>query len=136
VIAVRIDGPAFGFWDRSRIEQVVSNLVANALKYGGGRPVAVEVGAADGKARLTVRDEGIGIPVDQQARIFERFERAVSSRHFGGLGLGLYIVRQIVDSHGGHIEVESEPDAGSTFTVTLPLQPPVTAEAEAPAPVA
>jgi signal transduction histidine kinase len=77
-------------------------------------------------ARLTVRDHGIGIAPESQARIFQRFERAVSERHYGGFGLGLWICKQIVDSLGGDIRVESQPDQGATFTVTLPLEPPPT----------
>jgi signal transduction histidine kinase len=106
-----------------RVEQVVTNLLSNAIKYGAGRPVEVAVSGDDLLARLTIRDHGIGIPLEHQARIFERFERAVSDRHYGGLGLGLWIVRQIVDALGGSIIVESEAGKGSTFTVNLPRSP-------------
>jgi signal transduction histidine kinase len=111
-----------GSWDRGRIEQVVYNLVGNALKYGDGKPVAIEVTAAANVARVVVSDQGIGIEPDRIAGIFERFERAVSSRHFGGLGLGLYIVREVVVAHGGTVTVDSRVGQGSTFTVTLPLE--------------
>jgi signal transduction histidine kinase len=106
-----------------RIEQVVSNLLANALKYGDGKPIEVRVTRSDGWARLIVHDHGIGIGPDDLDRIFERFERAVSPRHYGGLGLGLYIARQIVEAHGGSISAHSEPGVGSTFTVALPTDP-------------
>jgi signal transduction histidine kinase len=76
------------------------------------------------RARVVVRDEGIGIDAEAQARIFEKFERAVSERHYGGLGLGLYVTRQLVEAMSGAIRVESTPGQGSTFTVELPLQPP------------
>ena len=109
-----------GEWDPSRIDQVVSNLIVNAISYGKGKPVHVSVDAAGDARRIMVRDEGIGIADDQKARIFERFERAVPSSNYGGLGLGLWIARQIVDAHGGTIDVDSEPGQGSTFTVTLP----------------
>jgi signal transduction histidine kinase len=107
--------------DRLRIEQVISNLLSNAVKYGQGKPVDVALEVRDGAARLTVRDHGIGIDPRHQERIFERFERAVSTRHYGGFGLGLWIVRQIVDASGGSIRVESTEDEGSLFVVELPL---------------
>ena len=105
---------------------MVSNLIVNAISYGKGKPVHVSVDAAGDARRIMVRDEGIGIAADQKARIFERFERAVPSSNYGGLGLGLWIARQIVDAHGGTIDVDSEPGQGSTFTVTpgqRPLRP-------------
>ena len=120
-IRLELGDPAPGMWDRTRIEQVSSNLVGNALKYGNGQPIDVFAGARNGRALLVVRDRGIGIAPEDQQRIFQRFERAVSSRHFGGLGLGLWIVRQIVDSHGGSIAVESRPGKGAEFVVSLPL---------------
>ncbi|HET9598842.1 MAG TPA: CHASE domain-containing protein [Anaeromyxobacteraceae bacterium] len=110
-----------GRWDRLRIDQVLTNLVGNALKYGQGRPVEVRAAADGDRALLSVRDEGIGIPLEAQQRIFERFERAVSGRHYGGFGLGLWIVRRILEELGGSIRVESEPGRGATFTVALPL---------------
>ncbi|HEX5751187.1 MAG TPA: GAF domain-containing sensor histidine kinase [Archangium sp.] len=109
-----------GRWDRSRLEQVVTNLLTNALKYGAGRPIHVHVGWGHGVARLSVRDEGIGIAPEHRGRIFGKFERAVSERHYGGLGLGLHITQQIVSALGGSILVESEVGKGSTFTVELP----------------
>jgi signal transduction histidine kinase len=109
-----------GLWDRARLEQVVTNLLTNAARYGHGKPIDISL-AQDGEAvRLVVRDHGIGIAPEDQQRIFERFERA-SSRNFGGLGLGLYIARQIVEAHGGTIRVSSELGVGSSFTVELPL---------------
>jgi signal transduction histidine kinase len=113
--------PLFGRWDRLRIEQVVTNLVSNALKYGEGKPVELCVQRKDGEALLEVRDHGIGVAPDQQERIFGRFERAVSARSYGGMGLGLYIVRRFVEAHGGTVRVESRLGEGSTFTVELPL---------------
>ncbi len=109
-----------GRWDRVRLEQVVSNLVGNAVKFGARQPIEIDVAAAEGGARVSVRDRGIGIDARDQRRIFGRFERSVSARHFGGLGLGLWIAKQIADAHGGTIAVQSEPDAGATFTLTLP----------------
>jgi signal transduction histidine kinase len=112
--------PLVGHWDRQRLEQVVINLLTNALKYGAGKPVRLAVEAVGPLARLTVRDEGIGIAPEHFGRIFGKFERAVSDRHYGGLGLGLYITRQLVQAMGGEITVWSRPDEGARFTVELP----------------
>ena len=109
-----------GRWDRMRLDQVVTNLVSNAIKYGNGMPVEVTLDERDGTAVLMVRDHGIGIALDSQQRIFERFERAANTNAVSGLGLGLWIARRIVEAHGGEIAVESAPAAGATFTVTLP----------------
>jgi signal transduction histidine kinase/PAS domain-containing protein len=109
-----------GRWDRLRLEQVVTNLVDNAVKYGDGKPIHVRLEASGGRALLAVRDEGIGIAPEHLPRLFGRFERAVSERHYGGLGLGLYITRTLVEALGGQVRVESAPGQGSTFTVELP----------------
>ena len=130
-VTLRLDGAShIGRWDRTRLEQIVGNLLSNAAKYGAGRPVEVTVSSDSETSRLTVRDHGIGIDLEHQARIFDRFERAVSVRHYGGLGLGLWIVRQIVEAHGGSISVESSPGKGSAFTVELPRQPAASPVAE------
>jgi signal transduction histidine kinase len=122
---ISADGPVVGHWDRLRLEQVVTNLLSNALKYGAGGHVHLSTGLDTTHARLTVRDEGIGIAPEALSRIFGRFERAVSERHYGGLGLGLYITRQIVEALGGTVSVESQQGKGATFTVELPITPPV-----------
>jgi len=119
-VSVLGSAPEVGRWDRSRLDQVISNLLSNAIKFGAGKPIEILVGQEAGSARLVVKDLGIGIDPAAQARIFERFERAVSTRHYGGLGLGLYICREIVEAHGGSIHVASQPGTGSTFTVELP----------------
>ncbi|WP_375745990.1 ATP-binding protein [Corallococcus interemptor] len=113
-----------GVWDRSRLDQIVTNLLSNAIKYGEGRPIEVRVAGDAVTARLEVRDQGIGIPAERHTRIFRAFERAVSSRHYGGLGLGLHIVNQLVERLGGSVRVESEAGQGATFTVELPRQGP------------
>lgn len=120
-ISVHCDDQVNGRWDRLRVDQVVNNLVGNAVKYGQGKPVEVDLHGVDGQAVLRVVDHGIGIDAEHQQRIFQRFERAVAARDFGGLGLGLWISRQIVEASGGTIEVESTPGRGSTFTVRLPV---------------
>lgn len=121
-LEVTVDAPASVpcVVDPARADQIVTNLLSNALKYGQGRPVRVAVSAGAGLVRLEVADGGIGIAPQDQERIFGRFERAVSGRHYGGLGLGLWIVRRLVEAHGGTIRVASAPGAGSTFTVELP----------------
>jgi len=111
-----------GQWDRLRIEQVLINVLSNAFKYGAGQPVDVHVDAVDGAAELRVCDHGPGIASQDTARIFERFERAVSNANYGGLGLGLYVARQIVEAHGGAIIVETHLGYGATFIVRLPQE--------------
>ncbi|WP_224363562.1 CHASE domain-containing sensor histidine kinase [Hyalangium versicolor] len=110
--------------DRMRFEQVVENLLTNAIKYGAGKPIHIQMHADAQRLVLTVRDHGIGIAPEHQVRIFERFERAVSERNYGGLGLGLYITRTILEALGGTIRVQSETGQGACFTVELPLEPP------------
>ena len=131
--SVSIDAPAPvpGAWDASKLGQVVTNLLSNAMKFGAGRPIEVRVRDAGDAAELRVRDHGIGIDPARQPFVFNRFERAVSSAHYAGLGLGLYIARRIVQAHGGTIRVESEPGHGTTFTVELPRVVPATAEEDA-----
>ena len=121
-ISIEEGGPAVADFDPLRIEQVVANLVGNAIKYGRGKPIAVTVKHDAHNVRIEVRDQGIGVAPDQQQRIFERFTRAVSVREYGGLGLGLFISKQIVDAHGGSIDVRSSPGKGATFMVELPVE--------------
>ena len=111
-----------GSWDPTRLDQALTNLVSNAIKYGAGKPIEISLTASDAAVELRVIDHGIGIAPADAPRIFERYERAVSSRHYGGLGLGLYITRQIVTAHGGTIRVESEPEQRTCFIVELPKQ--------------
>ncbi|WP_225412423.1 GAF domain-containing sensor histidine kinase [Stigmatella hybrida] len=114
-------GQVRGVWDRLRLEQVLSSLISNAIKYGAGHPIDVSVEEKQGVARLFVQDQGIGLVPADTSRIFERFERAVSPKRYGGMGLGLYVARQIVEAHGGTIVVRSQPGKGSTFIVVLPM---------------
>jgi PAS domain S-box-containing protein len=128
-LRVRIaEAPLVGRWDALRLEQVVVNLLSNAVRYGCGKPVELTLWREGDTAVLSVKDQGIGISRADLARIFGKFERAVSERHYGGLGLGLYITRQIVDAMSGSIQVDSHPGEGSTFTVRLPLNLPAYVE--------
>jgi PAS domain S-box-containing protein len=117
----RSSEPVNGFWDRLRIEQIFQNLIANALRYAPNAPVEVSVEAHVGFATVVVRDHGPGVTAEDRDRIFGPYERAVSSRHYGGLGLGLYIAQQNVTSHGGTLRVTSELRDGAEFVVELPL---------------
>jgi len=112
--------PVIGRWDRVRLDQVVTNLVVNALKFGLGRPVELSVRAGDGWATLIVSDRGLGVQASRRETIFSPFERAVPVRHYGGLGLGLFIVRTIVTRYGGTVHVEPRDGGGSCFVVRLP----------------
>lgn len=112
---------AIGSWDRARIEQVIANLISNAVRYAAGTPIAIAVRSAGDAAVIEVRDHGPGLPEDQLGRLFERFERAASFRHYGGLGLGLYFVRQVIEAHGGQVTAHNAVDGGACVTLELPL---------------
>lgn len=122
-LAMHGDWGISGHWDRLRLDQVITNLLSNALKYGEGKPVELTIRVAGPEAVIAVSDQGMGIEPDNLDRIFGRFERAVSARQYGGLGLGLYIASQIIAAMDGSIEVASTLGQGSTFTVRLPLAP-------------
>ncbi|RYZ39800.1 MAG: GAF domain-containing protein [Myxococcaceae bacterium] len=111
-----------GCFDRSRLAQVLDHLLDNALKYGAGTPVSLRLTVDGAVARIRVRDGGIGIAPEQRPRLFERYGRAVSERHYGGLGLGLYLTRTIVEAEGGRVSLESSLGEGAMFEVELPLQ--------------
>ena len=112
--------PVTGDWDRERIGQVITNLLSNACKFGAGNPITVVVAKGPDSARVSVEDRGIGIDPADQPRLFRRFERLESRHRFGGMGLGLWICRRIVEAHGGSIGFQSEPGVGSTFWFQLP----------------
>jgi len=114
--------PVVGHWDEFRIEQVVSNLLTNALRYGGRSPIQVRVYREGDEARVEVQDRGIGISEENQKRIFQQFERVSANHSAAGLGLGLFISEQIVAAHGGTIEDESQIGEGALFRVCLPLE--------------
>jgi signal transduction histidine kinase len=123
-VALELRAPEslLGVWDRSRLDQILTNLVTNAIKYGQGKPVDIVVAAAGGHAELRVVDRGIGVDLDQQERIFGKFERAASQRNYGGLGLGLWITRELVELMRGQVRVDSTPGNGATFIVWLPRE--------------
>ncbi|HEX8544734.1 MAG TPA: hybrid sensor histidine kinase/response regulator [Pseudomonas sp.] len=120
-VSLTADDPVIGVWDEFRIEQVVANLLTNALRYGARKPIRVRVYSEEGQARVDVRDEGIGVSPENQKRIFQQFERVSANHAVHGLGLGLFISDQIVAAHGGTISVESEEGLGSLFRISLPL---------------
>lgn len=119
---IHADSSVAGEWDREQIERVVINLLTNAIKFGAGKPIEISVRSQGGCAFLEMKDEGIGIAEEDQSRLFKRFERVAPLMHFGGLGLGLYISREIVDAHGGTIQVRSAPGHGACFVVNLPAR--------------
>jgi signal transduction histidine kinase/ActR/RegA family two-component response regulator len=131
-VELRLSPDVSGRWDRARLDQILTHLVENALKFGAGKPVEIAASADLEAATLVVTDHGIGIPPEDQERIFGRFERAVSERHYGGLGLGLWIARRILDEMGGSITVRSEAGQGATFLVRLPLAGPAGMDDEHP----
>lgn len=120
IFEVQITEPLVGWWDRVALEQAASNLLSNAMKYGAGQPVQVELKADEGEAVMTVRDNGIGMSDADQRRIFQQFEQLMTGERRAGFGIGLWLTRSLVEAHGGKIEVESAVGSGSTFTVRLP----------------
>jgi PAS domain S-box-containing protein len=122
-LSLKLGGSLPGTWDRLRVEQVLTNLLSNAIKYAAKAPIEVSLAQEGNAAVLVVRDSGPGIPEAALPRIFDRFERAESMRHYGGLGLGLYVVREIVKAHDGMVTVRNRPEGGACFMVRLPLAP-------------
>ena len=118
-LVITVAGPVPGLWDRLRVQQIVLNLLSNAVRYGAGAPIHVRVDGQADRASLVIKDHGVGIAVEDQARIFEAYERGPNGRA-GGFGLGLWIVRRLTAAMGGTVAVESRPGEGATFTVTLP----------------
>jgi signal transduction histidine kinase len=113
-----------GEWDGERLRQAIGHLVENAVKFGRGRPVEVRVQEGVGEAQVVVRDRGPGVPADARERIFEKFKRAASADHVGGLGLGLWMARGIAEAHGGTVAVDGAPAEGATFVLTVPKRLP------------
>ena len=120
-LVLRAPASVVGRWDRARVRQVLVSVIANAIKYGPRQPVVIEVTATDSSVRIVTTDRGIGIEPEKRDKIFQRFERAVSLRNYGGFGLGLFVTRNLVEAHGGTIYVDSELGHGARFSVELPL---------------
>lgn len=118
---VKSNTPVMVFGDRYRLEQVISNLVTNAIKYGSDKPLQIKIDTKEKEARLTILDQGLGIPKEHLSKIFNRYERVPGNPQINGLGLGLYICDQIVKAHSGKIVVESQLGEGSKFVLVLPL---------------
>ncbi len=122
-VRVEAEKPVIGNWDKTKIEQAITNLVSNALKYGQNKPIDIQVLNSGHLGKLIIHDQGIGISRSEQTILFDRFKRAVSSKEYNkGLGVGLYITNQIVKAHKGSIRVSSTPGKGSTFILELPLK--------------
>ncbi|MBI2443005.1 MAG: HAMP domain-containing histidine kinase [Candidatus Levybacteria bacterium] len=121
---VDIHYPVVGKWDKVRVEQAITNLISNAIKYGDKKPIAITLANHNANVRITVSDHGLGIPHDQKEKIFALFERGnMNDKRYKGLGVGLYISNEIVKAHNGKIEIKSKEGKGSSFTMELPLKP-------------
>lgn len=119
-LVLRTPDSLIGRWDRARLRHVVVSVIANAIKYGPRQPVEIEVAPSESHVRIVTTDHGIGIEAEKRDKIFQRFERAVSLRNYGGFGIGLFVTRNLVEAHGGSIVVDSQPGKGARFTVELP----------------
>jgi signal transduction histidine kinase len=120
-LSLELPERVLGSWDRMRLDQIVGNLVSNAIRYGNSKPIRVSLSHTSESARLVVHDQGIGIALEDQVRIFERFERG-ATRNRAGFGVGLWIVRQLCEAMGGSVSVDSSPGEGAQFCVVLPLK--------------
>ena len=114
-----ITDDVYGNWDDFRVEQIIINLITNALRYGEGKPVAVGLKVVGSEVEIYVQDQGNGIAAHEQQRIFEKFERLGNNKVREGLGMGLYIARQLAEAHGGSLSVSSNLGEGSRFTLCL-----------------
>jgi signal transduction histidine kinase len=123
-LTVERHGTPVGFWDRARIGQVLTNLLANAIKHGGRGAIEVSLDGGSTRTTIVIRDHGPGVPPRERERIFGRFEFADTRTTASGLGLGLYVAREIVEAHGGRLTVGSPPGGGAAFEVELPTRPP------------
>ena len=122
-LAVTLEEEVSGDWDPGAVEQIVENLLSNALRYGAGKPIALSVRAQEDGARLEVSDRGTGIAIGDQERIFERFQRVSGVAAIGGFGVGLWISRELARAMAGDVTVRSSPGEGSTFILRLPMCP-------------
>jgi signal transduction histidine kinase len=120
-LSLQLDDHLVGEFDRLRVDQIVTNFIVNAIKYGAGKPIELEARRRGDQLAIAVTDHGIGLAEEDHERVFDRFARAVAAEHFAGLGLGLWIVRVYVEAMGGQVRVQSRLGEGATFTATLPL---------------
>ncbi|HEX4147750.1 MAG TPA: ATP-binding protein, partial [Pirellulales bacterium] len=120
-VRLKLQEGVVGHCDETAMEQILENLLSNAIRYGCGQPIEIALSSTGEQARLSIRDQGIGISAHDQAQIFERFRRLNRDSTKGGFGVGLWITRQLVQAMQGEIAVSSDPGAGSTFAVILPL---------------
>jgi signal transduction histidine kinase len=123
-LAIAAPDHMVGRWDRAALEQALTQVLSNAIKFGSGKPIELSLEEHAGRATCNVQDHGIGIPADRLPYVFDRFERGVSARHYGGLGLGLSIVRSIVQAHGGDVRVASAVGSGTSVRLELPQEGP------------
>lgn len=133
-VDMQIEPKIIGTWDRLRLEQVVVNLMSNAIKYAPGAAIKVALSEKRGNARLVIQDAGPGIPAARHGKIFKRFERGPTERNVTGLGLGLFIVKQVIEAHHGAIRLESQEGSGAAFIIDLPTTPPDDLPARPPPP--
>ncbi len=124
IVVAGSKGPIIGRWDRLRLDEVVTNFLSNAIKYGASKPIQIRVSASQDRALLEIEDHGIGISAGDQQRLFKRFARVVSPRNYGGFGLGLWIVKVLIEAMGGEVAVESTVGVGSVFRAAIPRLPP------------
>lgn len=122
-VTIEAQSPVLGFWDKARIEQAITNLFSNAIKYGENKPIEIKIFKSGGMGTFIIKDQGIGIAKEKQKMLFGRFTRATSADgEKKGLGVGLYITHQIVNAHNGKVTLLSTPNGGSTFTIELPIK--------------
>jgi signal transduction histidine kinase len=134
-VTLTVPPALIGWWDQQRLDQVLCNLMSNAIKFGAGGPINVSLQQQAQTARLIIEDHGVGIPAHRAEEVFGRFERAVPVQQYGGLGVGLYLVRAIVEALGGGVRIESAVGTGTRVTVTLPCAGPERLPASVPIPV-
>jgi signal transduction histidine kinase len=122
MLSLDLQGPILGEWDRLKVDEIVVNFLSNAIKYGAGKPIAISVRRAAAEVMIEVSDQGIGMSVSDQERIFRRFSRVASDQNYGGFGLGLWTTKVLVEAMGGRIEVQSAVGTGSSFRAFLPVK--------------
>ncbi len=123
-IILEVADEIVGWWDPVRLDTIITNVLSNAIKFGPGKPITISVRRAGDRAVLSVHDQGMGMTADERASLFRKFSRVAPKENYGGFGLGLWIVEQLVRGHGGSVALTSEKDRGTTVTVELPIDHP------------